>query len=210
MKNRVLAILAMGLLTGPLAAHAATIPFYQVVNPSPSTFVNSGGSTREIFFQAVNGVTLTELGVLLDPASSTTNYSWRIYQSDLTRTFGTQILNTSVAFVDAGLGTYDTSVSVGLVAGGYYILQLLTPVATNMGFPLESAQGLPFLTTDSNFTVLDGGANGQVVQNGWLNGILPPFSVSTRAPVSVPEPGTLALLCLGLAGLGFNWRRKLG
>jgi hypothetical protein len=100
-------------------------------------------------------------------------------------------------FHRGGLATYESPVNVGVTTGSYYILRLLAPVATNMGLALESAQGLPFTTADGNLQVLDGGANGQVVQNGWLNGILPPFSVAARDTGSpLPEPASLSWVLL--------------
>lgn len=192
------------LLLSAVAGFAAPIPFYQSINPAPSSFEMQPGETRETYFQALFDVTLTQLGALIDPASSSTSYSWRLYESDGSKNFGSQLLNTSAQFTDAGLDTYDTAVNVSLMAGSYYILQLLAPSATTMGVSTLAA---PF--TAGDFLVIDGGANGP--PNSFDNQFLPTFSVASRrtnAPGIIPEPASLALLVSGLACL-LAFRRQI-
>ena len=173
---------------------AAPITFFQQ-GTTVGTFQMNSNSTRETLFQALNNVTLTQFGALIDPNSSSTQFRWRIFNSDASFTFEEVISDQTVSFTDVGLTTYDTVVNTSLVSSNYYILSLqpIDDIALMSRFN-EADQGLPFITADGNFSVIDGAANGFAG-----NTILPSFSVDTDV---IPEPSTMFLLVTSLAGLG--------
>ena len=65
---------------------------------------------------------------------------------------------------------------------------------------------LPFADTSSTLTITFAGDTSEPTSNEFYG--IDNVSVGTDASASVPEPASLALLCAGIAGLGFVRRRK--
>ena len=196
MKRLPLALLIVLLaVVGP--AKAGIIPFYK---PGTEVGIFSMRGTRETLFQTLANVTLAEIGAVIDPFNSSSQFRWRIYNSDSNFTFASTIFDQTVSFTDVGLTTYDTSVNVNLNASAYYILSLQALTPGNMQRFNESNQGLPFTTIDGVFKVIDGADN-----RNPANTILPSFSVTSHTP----EPSTFVLFGIGLLGLiSYSWRRQ--
>lgn len=175
----------------------ADILFYKP-GTSDRTFNMQNKETRETLFEAINNVTLDGVGVEMTLPTST-SFEWRIFNSNSGGAFGSEIYGTSTDFGGSGSAIYSTTLtsSVALTGGNYYILQLknVSGSAQIMQRYDEGNQGLPFTTTDSNFSVLNGGASGV-----FANSILPSFSVTTTT-ATVPEPSTVLFLSLGSLGV---------
>lgn len=91
--------------------------------------------------------------------------------------------------------------------------------ANNVLFDFGPGQTITFSSAEGSgsffFTVNDvvfangSGTGAQQTLTGWISNAI--FNTTNASPVSqVPEPGSLALLVLGLAGLGVGRRRKAG
>lgn len=181
-------------------SQAATTAFY-TVGTDTTTFQMFANETRETHFLLKKDITLTKIGAKIDPLSSSSQFRWRIFESTNTASFGTAIFDQTVSYIDTGLNTYDTSLTIKLDANNFYILSLQA-VGVNgntMSRADEINQSLPLTTADGNFEILDGGAN----NNFFSNGILPTFSVSTT---TIPEPSSILFLGLSCTGLLFRKR----
>gem|GEM_PF-2334745 len=193
MKNRFRAILAVGLLAAPIgSANAVAYNFY------------SGSDL--VMTLTTSGTTTFQLNFLYAPAGAGTAFVNDVLMQN---TGGATLGNSTFTNVgpEAGIASYN--------AGGYEG----GPWNWKISFPTSNSPGTNrFLEGESTIwkiesTALSNWAFGQIHINAFLNG----ESIKLDAcldgtpgcnPPQVPEPAALALLGLGLAGLGFARRRK--
>lgn len=210
MKTKILGLLTVGLLVGPVAANAATVftdnfdGVSSSLNTTPAGWqVVSGTGTVDTIANGGFGITCYgATGGCVDLDGSTSNAGYL----RTTSTFG------FLAGVDYSLTAYLSgnqrggsadSLAFGISDGsGNLCSTAVSGVAPGAPF----AQYTCFFTAASNFSGFiffdhAGGDNiGMILDNVRLE--------SRDNGTSVPEPGTLALFGLGLAGLGLSRRRR--
>lgn len=189
-------------------AHAAQVPLF---SGDPTGTTPIGGASREIFFRALDDVSVEGLGVLADLTQPTVEVNWRIFQADrvgLSIVIGSEIYASgNVTLNNAGQITYTTNIAapVVLAEDAYYMLSL--QVVSGSGMTLVTS------TTSSQTPAIFGGlfqvfADSSGTNNynktgsggNWNNAIWPSFTII------IPEPASMAAMLL--LGTGLLLRRR--
>lgn len=207
MKARILGLLTVGLLAGPTLANAVTIftdDFNGVstsLNTVPAGWQVSNGTVDTI---ATGGFGITcrgGTGGCVDLDGSTGNAG--NLRTTATFGFSSGVGYSLTAYLSGNQrGGAPDSLTFGISDGSSNLCSTAVPAVAS-GVPF--AQYTCFFTAASNFSGFiffdhAGGDNlGMILDDVRLE--------SRESGTSVPEPGTLALLGLGLLGLGFT-RRK--
>jgi hypothetical protein len=193
MKHKILGLLAVGLLAGPMASRAVTLQVDGSGILTGATGVNVGGTLYDVQF--LDGSCIS----LFTGCDATDDFA---FATRADAGIAAQALLDQV-FTDTNLGQFDSDVDQtnGCTNSGLGFCSVFSPYETGLSgvavvdvenFFLEDADQIGDLPIPPDF---DSTPN-------------PAYTFAVWSLASVPEPGTLGLLGLGLLGLGLTRRQR--
>lgn len=199
---------AIGILLAsimPTVASAGGTAYNNLGTPTADNYPFSYTSSQSNSFTALGGG-LTSVSLLLGQLSSGSGSGKTLTINLLNDsgnntpgsilgalgTLGEDLLSTTLSVF-----TFNNFAPIQLTAGTRYWINVISDAGAN------STAGWAYAVNDSGIGV-QGEYNSNIVDGTSPNSAIPPYQMQ----VTIPEPGTLALISVGLVGVSFGKRRR--